>query len=74
MPFVLSVTNKPLMLSVIMLNDIMLNVVMLNVVMLNVVMLNVVALFTEAKASSLNTKSTTGRKCKLILMMSGLLR
>ncbi len=39
----LSVTNKPFLLSVIMLNVVMLNVIMLNVVMLSVVMLNVVA-------------------------------
>ncbi len=40
----LSVSNKPFMLSVVMLNVVILNVVMLNVVMLNVVMLNVVIL------------------------------
>jgi hypothetical protein len=39
----LSVTNKPLMLSFIMLSVIMLSVIMLNVVALSVVMLNVVA-------------------------------
>ncbi len=44
MLFMLSVLNKPFMLSVIMLNDIMLNVIMLNVIMLNVVMLNFVML------------------------------
>ncbi len=36
MYFMLSVTNKPFMLSVVVLNGIMLNVVMLRVVMLNV--------------------------------------
>jgi hypothetical protein len=45
--FMLSVTFKPFMLSVIMLSvtykPLMLSVIMLNVVMLNVVMLNVVA-------------------------------
>jgi len=40
----LSVANKPNMLSVVMLNVVMLNVIMLNVVMLNVVMLNAVML------------------------------
>ncbi len=39
----LSVTYKPLMLSLVMLNVVMLNVVMLNVIMLSVVMLCVVA-------------------------------
>ncbi len=37
MSIMLSVTNKPIMLSVVMLNVVMLNVVMLSVVMLNVV-------------------------------------
>jgi hypothetical protein len=40
----LSVTNKPIMLSVIMLNVAMLSVIMLNVVMLSVIMLNVAML------------------------------
>ncbi len=43
MSFMLSITNKPFVLSVVMLDVVMLNVVMLNVVMLNVVMLNVMA-------------------------------
>jgi hypothetical protein len=42
--FMLSVTNKPFMLSVVLLNVVMLNVVMLNVIMLNVFILNVVML------------------------------
>jgi len=37
MSFMLNVTNKPFMLSVVLLNVVMLNVIMLNVVMLNVV-------------------------------------
>jgi hypothetical protein len=37
----LSVTNKPIMLTVIMLKVVMLNVVMLNAIMLNAIMLNV---------------------------------
>ncbi len=37
----LSVTNKPFMLSVVILNVVMLSVVILNVVMLSVAMLNV---------------------------------
>jgi len=41
----LSVTNKPFMLSVVMLYVIRLSVLMLNIIMLSVVMLNVVALF-----------------------------
>jgi len=40
----LSVTNEPIMLSVVMLNVVIMNVVMLNVAMLNNVMLNVVKL------------------------------
>jgi hypothetical protein len=40
----LSVTYKPLMLSVIMLNVIMLNVIILSIIMLNVIMLSVVML------------------------------
>ncbi len=44
MSFMLSVTNKPFMLSVIMLNVVMLSVIMLNVIMLSVFKLNVVAL------------------------------
>jgi len=42
--FMLSVTYKPLMLSVFLLNVVMLSVIMLNVVMLSVIMLNVVML------------------------------
>jgi hypothetical protein len=41
MSFMLSITYKPFIMSVIMLSDIMLNVIMLNVIMLNVIMLNV---------------------------------
>jgi hypothetical protein len=41
----LSVTKKPIMLSVIMLSVIMLSVIMLSVIMLSVVMLRVVAPF-----------------------------
>jgi hypothetical protein len=49
----LSVANKPIMLSVVMMNDIILNVVMLSVVMLNVVMLCVVMLNVVALEYSL---------------------
>jgi hypothetical protein len=42
--FILSVTNNPVMLSVIMLKVVMLSVIMLKVVMLRVIMLNVVKL------------------------------
>jgi hypothetical protein len=45
----LTVANKPFILSDIMLNVVMLSVIMLNVVMLSVFMLNVVAPFTEIK-------------------------
>jgi hypothetical protein len=45
----LSVANKPIMLSVVILSVIMLNVVMLNVIMLNVIMLNVVILIVVAQ-------------------------
>jgi hypothetical protein len=41
MSFMLSVTNKFIMLNVIMLNVIMLNVIMLNVIMLNAILLSV---------------------------------
>ncbi len=44
MSLILSVTCKPLMLSVIMLNIVMLNVVMLSVIILSVVMLSLVML------------------------------
>ncbi len=44
MSFMLSVVNKPSMVSVIMLNVVMLNVVMLSVIMLNAIMLCVVIL------------------------------
>ncbi len=40
----LSVANKPIMLSVVMLNVVLLNVVMLNIIMLNVIMLNFIIL------------------------------
>jgi hypothetical protein len=46
----MSVINKPFMVSTIMLNVIMLNVVMLSVIMLNVIMLNVVAPINETSA------------------------
>ena len=42
--FMLSVANKPVMLSAIMLNAIMLNAIMLNAIMLNGIMLNVIML------------------------------
>ncbi len=44
MSFMLSVTYKPLMLSVFILSVLMLSVVMLSVIMLSVIMLSVVAL------------------------------
>ncbi len=44
MSFMLSVTNKPFLLSVIMLSVVMLSVVMLCVIMLSVIMLSVVML------------------------------
>jgi type II secretory pathway component PulC len=44
LPFLLSVANKPYMLSVIMMNVVMVSVVMMNVVMASVVMMNVVVL------------------------------
>jgi hypothetical protein len=43
-PFMLSVINKPFMLSVIMLSVIMLSAIMLSVIMLSVVMLSVIML------------------------------
>ncbi len=44
MSFMLSVANKPIMLSVVVLNVVVLNVVVLNVFVLNVVVLNVIEL------------------------------
>ncbi len=48
-----SVTNKPIILSVVMLSFVMLNVVVLNFVMLNVVMSNVIMLNVVAPSGGL---------------------
>ncbi len=57
--FLLSVVNKPFILSVIMMNVIMLNVILLNVILLKVILLNstVLPLTTEVCSSMHKIKS-----------------
>ncbi len=67
MSFMLSVTNRPLMLSVVILSVVMLSVVMLSVVMLSVVMLNVVAPHTN------HSKEASGLSLGCILELACLI-
>ncbi len=75
--FMICVTNKPFMLSVVMLNVVilsvgMLNIVMLNVVMLNVVMLNVVMLSVVMLNVVALPKHNRGKRKKSLLFCSNI--